>query len=61
MGGRLVVLGSCGGWPEAGRACSGFVVEYEDVRVVLDLGYGTFLRARERLLADEGLAVPLPE
>jgi ribonuclease BN (tRNA processing enzyme) len=44
MSGRLVVLGSCGGWPEAGRACSGFVVEYEDVRVVLDLGYGTLPR-----------------
>jgi len=38
---RAVVLGSCGGWPEAGRACSGFVVEHEGSRVVLDLGYGT--------------------
>jgi ribonuclease BN (tRNA processing enzyme) len=42
--GRLVVLGSCGGWPEPGRACSGFVLEYEGVRVVLDLGYGTLPR-----------------
>jgi ribonuclease BN (tRNA processing enzyme) len=44
MSGRLVVLGSCGAWPQAGRACSGFVVECEDVRVVLDLGYGTLPR-----------------
>jgi ribonuclease BN (tRNA processing enzyme) len=41
---RLVVLGSCGAWPEPGRACSGFVVEHEGFRVVLDLGYGTFSR-----------------
>ena len=38
---RLVVLGSCGAWPEAGRACSGFLVEHDGFRVVLDLGYGT--------------------
>ena len=41
MTSRLVVLGGCGAWPEAGRACSGFVLEHEGVRVVLDLGYGT--------------------
>jgi ribonuclease BN (tRNA processing enzyme) len=41
---RLVVLGSCGAWPEPGRACSGFVVEHQGFRVVLDLGYGTFPR-----------------
>jgi ribonuclease BN (tRNA processing enzyme) len=41
---RLVVLGSCGAWPEPGRACSGFVVEHQGFRVVLDLGYGTFSR-----------------
>jgi ribonuclease BN (tRNA processing enzyme) len=44
MSSRLVVLGSCGAWPEAGRACSGFVVEHGGVRVVLDLGYGTLPR-----------------
>jgi len=44
MSGRLVVLGSCGGWPEPGRACSGFVLEYQGVRIVLDLGYGTLPR-----------------
>jgi ribonuclease BN (tRNA processing enzyme) len=44
MSSRLVVLGSCGAWPEAGRACSGFVVEHHGYRVVLDLGYGTLPR-----------------
>lgn len=38
---RLTVLGSCGAWPEAGRACSGFLVEDGDCRLVVDLGYGT--------------------
>jgi ribonuclease BN (tRNA processing enzyme) len=41
---RLTVLGSCGGWPEAGRACSGYLLEHLGVRVVLDLGTGTASR-----------------
>ncbi|MEU4194269.1 MBL fold metallo-hydrolase [Kribbella sp. NPDC026611] len=40
----LTVLGSCGAWPEAGRACAGFLVEYDGFRVVLDLGYATLPR-----------------
>ncbi|MGH2873813.1 MAG: MBL fold metallo-hydrolase [Solirubrobacteraceae bacterium] len=44
MGSRVTTLGGCGGWPEPGRACSGFVVEHDDFRVVLDLGYGTLPR-----------------
>jgi ribonuclease BN (tRNA processing enzyme) len=44
---QLTVLGSCGAWPEAGRACSGFLVEYDGFRVVLDLGFGTLPRLLE--------------
>jgi len=44
MSSRLVVLGSCGAWPEPGRACSGFMLEYADTRLVLDLGYATLPR-----------------
>ena len=44
MNSRLVVLGSCGAWPEPGRACSGFVVEHGGTRIVLDLGNGTLPR-----------------
>lgn len=47
---RLTVLGSCGAWPEPERACSGYVVDHGDFRVVLDLGYGTL----NRLLAHCG-------
>ncbi len=49
MSGRLVVLGSCGAWPEPGRACSGFLLEEKGFRVVLDLGYGTLPRLLELL------------
>lgn len=53
MSSRLVVLGSCGAWPEAGRACSGYVLEHDGFRVVLDLGYATL----PRLLSLLGSAV----
>jgi len=41
---KLTVLGGCGAWPEPGRACSGFLLEHDGFRVVLDLGYGTLPR-----------------
>jgi len=56
---RLVVLGSCGAWPEAGRACSGYVLEHAGTRVVLDLGYGTLPRLLT-LLTSVFAARPLP-
>lgn len=55
MSSRLVVLGSCGAWPEPGRACSGFLLEHNGFRVVLDLGYGTLprlLRLLDSVVAD---------
>lgn len=44
---RLTVLGTCGAWPEAGRSASGFLLEYDGYRLVLDLGYATFPRLLE--------------
>ena len=41
---QLTVLGRCGAWPEAGRACSGFLVEYDGFRLILDLGFATLPR-----------------
>ena len=38
---RLTVLGGCGAWPEAGLACSGFLVEHDGFRLLIDLGYAT--------------------
>jgi ribonuclease BN (tRNA processing enzyme) len=37
----LTVLGGCGAWPQAGQACSGFLVEHDGFRLLLDLGYAT--------------------
>ena len=50
---RLTVLGSCGAWPEAGQACSGFVVEHDGFRLLLDLGYAVVPRLLERFSAGQ--------
>jgi ribonuclease BN (tRNA processing enzyme) len=41
---RVTVLGACGAWPSPGDACSGFLVEHDGFRLVLDLGYATMPR-----------------
>lgn len=43
---RLTVLGSSPAWPNAGGACSGYLVEAGEDRVVLDCGPGAFARLR---------------
>ncbi|MEV5986242.1 MBL fold metallo-hydrolase [Streptomyces sp. NPDC052051] len=42
--GELTVLGTCGAWPEAERAASGFLLEVDGFRLVMDLGYATLPR-----------------
>ena len=32
---RLTVLGGCGGWPAAGLACSGYLVEHDGFRLLI--------------------------
>jgi ribonuclease BN (tRNA processing enzyme) len=54
---RFSVLGGCGAWPEAGQACSGFLVEYDGFQLVLDLGYATMPRLLEHIAADRVDAV----
>jgi ribonuclease BN (tRNA processing enzyme) len=41
---QVTVLGGCGAFPEPGRACSGFAVDWDGYRLVLDLGYATLPR-----------------
>jgi ribonuclease BN (tRNA processing enzyme) len=41
---RLTVLGGCGAWPAAGQACSGFLVEQDGFRLLVDAGYATLPR-----------------
>jgi ribonuclease BN (tRNA processing enzyme) len=54
---RLTVLGGCGAWPAAGDACSGFLVEHDGYRLVLDIGYATLPRLLSLLTAEEVDAV----
>lgn len=44
---RWTVLGGCGAWPAAGTACSGYLVEYDGFRVLIDPGYATLPRLLE--------------
>src|SRR6266487_3427467 len=41
---RLTVLGCSGSLPGPARAASGYLVEADDVRLVMDLGNGTLAR-----------------
>jgi ribonuclease BN (tRNA processing enzyme) len=50
---RLTVLGGCGAWPAAGQACSGFLVEHDGFRLLVDCGYATMPRLLEHLAAHE--------
>jgi ribonuclease BN (tRNA processing enzyme) len=48
---RLTVLGSCGAWPAAGQACSGFLVEQDGFRLLVDAGYATLPRLLQQITA----------
>ena len=54
---RLTVLGGCGAWPDAGQACSGYLVEHDGFRLLLDPGYATVPRLLQRVAADDVDAV----
>ena len=44
---RITVLGKSPSWQDAGGACSGYLVEEGDTRVLVDCGSGVFARLRE--------------
>ena len=48
---RLTVLGGTGGWPTAGTACSGYLVEHDGHLLLIDPGYATFPRLLEHCAA----------
>ncbi|MEV0274515.1 MBL fold metallo-hydrolase [Hamadaea sp. NPDC050747] len=54
---RLTVLGGCGAWPEPASACSGFLVEHDGFRLLLDLGYATLPQLLTHIAADQVDAV----
>jgi ribonuclease BN (tRNA processing enzyme) len=53
----LTVLGGCGAFPGPGQACSGYLVEQDGFRLLIDPGYATVPRLLERVTADEVDAV----
>lgn len=50
---RLTVLGGRGAWPDAGQACSGYLVEHDGFRLLVDPGYATLPRLLHRMTADQ--------
>jgi ribonuclease BN (tRNA processing enzyme) len=50
---RLTVLGGCGAWPAAGQACSGYLIEHDGYRLLIDPGYAIVPRLLRRLDAAE--------
>jgi ribonuclease BN (tRNA processing enzyme) len=46
---RITVLGKSPSWQDAGGACSGYLIETDESRVLLDCGNGVFGKLRERL------------
>jgi ribonuclease BN (tRNA processing enzyme) len=56
---RMTVLGGCGAWPAAGQACSGYLVEHDGFRVLVDPGYAVVPRLLELVAAEEVDAVLL--
>lgn len=49
MGLRLTVLGSCGSYAEAGRACSGYLVRTASTAIWIDAGSGTFANLQQHI------------
>jgi len=54
---RITVLGGCGAWPAAGQACSGYLVEHDGFRLLIDPGYATTPRLLEHVTACDVSAV----
>src|SRR5690242_14728894 len=44
---RITVLGKSPSWPDAGGACSGYLVQEGDTTVLLDCGNGVFGKLRQ--------------
>ena len=49
MGLTLTVLGSCGSYPERGRACSGYLLRGAGTAVLLDAGSGTLANLQKHI------------
>jgi len=50
---RITVLGGCGAWPTADAACSGFLLEHDGFRLLMDFGYATLPRLLRSMAAEQ--------
>ncbi len=46
---RVTILGKSPSWQDAGGACSGYLIQTDDLNVLLDCGCGVFGKLRERI------------
>lgn len=56
---RLTVLGNCGPYPKAGGACSGFLIDSDGTKIVLDFGNGVLSRLQQYIDIEEISAIIL--
>lgn len=54
---KITVLGGRGAWPAADGACSGFLLEHDGFRLLLDVGYATFPQLLKSMTAGQVDAV----
>jgi ribonuclease BN (tRNA processing enzyme) len=54
---KVTIIGGCGAWSAAGEACSGYMVEHDGFRLLIDPGYATLPRLLERVEAGKVSAV----
>jgi len=54
---RLTILGGRGAWPGAGEACSGYLVEHDGLRLLIDPGYSVLPQLLRHVAAEEVDAV----
>ena len=54
---ELRVVGGCGAWPAAGEACSGYLLEHDGFRLLIDPGYAVLPRLLRFLPAEKVDAV----
>lgn len=50
---KLTILGTCGAYAEKNRACSGYLVETSNTKILLDLGPGTLSNLQNHIDASE--------
>ena len=50
---ELRVIGGCGAWPAAGEACSGYLLEHDGFRLLIDPGYAVLPRLLQFLPAEK--------